>query len=637
MLIGGKMENFELKYYNELSKNFKSKKHVLAEIINLKAIMNLPKGTEHFVSDIHGEFEMFLHILKTASGVIRRKIDEEFGRSLTVDERASLACLIYYPQEKMNQIDKTDDWYRITLYRLTRVASCVSAKYTRSKVRKMLPKNFDYIMDELLNCDSTSINKEKYYSEIIDNIISLNLAGDFFIEICSLIQNLAIDHLHIVGDIFDRGPRADIIMDYLKDVRGLDIEWGNHDILWIGAGLGDPGCILSVLVDCFKYNNLELLEDGYNINLLPVYNLVSKHYLSSPNDSYTTNYNNDELASLLKAVSILRYKVEDNYRRKYKSFNMEDQTVLDKINFENKTWNGYAMNDCDFPTVDHEDTSKLTKCEEEVLEKLIHSFVSSRKLQKHVKFLLDKGSIYLCYNGNLMFHGCIPLDENGEFLPVKFGDKEYKGKAYMDYCDDMVRRAYKSKDPDDAAFIWQLWCGNKSPVFGKDKMTTFERIYINDHKAHKEVKQHYFNMQDCESVCDMIFDEFGLDKKRAHIINGHIPVKHAKGESPIKANGKMIVIDGGMSKPYQKVTGIAGYTLTYHSYGMVIASHQAFLGKDAMVESNKDVLSAKYVVSRYNDRITVKDTDNGKNIQSLVDDLTNLYKLYNDGIIKDSE
>ena len=630
------MENFELKYYKEISKTFRNKKRVLAEIINLKAILNLPKGTEHFVSDIHGEFEMFLHILKTASGVIRRKIDEEFGRSLTGEERASLACLIYYPQEKMDQIEKSDDWYRITLYRLIRVASCVSAKYTRSKVRKMLPENFDYIMDELLNCDSTSINKEHYYSEIIDNIISLDLAGDFFIEICSLIQNLAIDHLHIVGDIFDRGPRADIILDYLRDVRHLDIQWGNHDILWIGAGLGDPGCILSVLVDCLKYSNLDLLEDGYNINLLPLYNLVSKHYLRSPVHCYKTAYNNDEVAALHKAVSILRYKVEDNYRREHKSFNMQDQTVLDKIDFDNKTWSGYNMFECDFPTVDPSDTSKLTPCEEEVVNKLIHSFVTSRKLQKHIKFLLDKGSIYLCYNGNLMFHGCVPLDENGEFLPVEFDGASYKGKEYMDYCDERVRNAYKTRDKADLAFIWQLWCGNKSPLFGKDKMTAFERIYIENHDAHKEVKQHYFNLQDNEEVCDRMFDEFGLNKNRAHIINGHIPVKHAKGESPIKANGKMIVIDGGMSKPYQKVTGIAGYTLTYHSYGMVIASHRSFLGKDEMVKSNEDVLSAKYVVSRYNERITVKGTDNGNAIEKQVYNLSKLYDLYNEGIIEES-
>ncbi len=629
------MEKYEIKYYNELANKFKNKKQVLAEIINLKAILNLPKGTEHFVSDIHGEYEMFLHILKTASGVIRRKIDEEFGRALTIDERASLACLIYYPEEKMKQIDKTDDWYRITLYRLIRVAGCVSAKYTRSKVRKMLPKNFEYIMDELLNCDSTSINKEHYYSEIINNIITLDLAGDFFIDICSLIQNLAIDHLHIVGDIFDRGPRADIIMDYLRDVRSIDIQWGNHDVLWIGAGLGDAGCILSVLVDCLKYNNLELLEDGYNVNLLPIYNLVSKHYLSSPIDKYRTPYNDDETAALLKAVSILRYKIEDCYRRKYKSFNMENQTVLDKIDFEAKTWNGYAMSECDFPTVDRDDTSKLTQMEEDVLAKLIHSFVTSRKLQKHTKFLLDKGSIYLCYNGNLMFHGCVPLDENGEFLQEEFNGKHYKGKVYMDYCDEMVRRAYKTRSPEDLAFIWQLWCGNKSPVFGKDKMANFERIYINDKEVHKEVKQHYFNLQDREDICNKIFTEFGLDGKRGHIINGHIPVKHAKGESPIKANGKMIVIDGGMSKPYQKVTGIAGYTLAYHSYGMSIASHQSFLGKHTMVENNKDVMSVKYVVSKYADRITVKETDNGKDIESHVDDLTKLFNLYNEGVIKE--
>ncbi|MDE6967680.1 MAG: fructose-1,6-bisphosphatase, partial [Clostridia bacterium] len=394
------MNEYELKYYECLSEKFKNKKQVLAEIINLKAIMNLPKGTEHFVSDIHGEYEMFLHILKTASGVIKRKIDEELEKSMTAKERASLACLIYYPEEKLAITEKSDDWFRVMLYRLIRVAKCVSAKYTRSKVRKMLPRNFAYIIDELLNCDSQSINKENYYKEIIENIIRFDLAEDFLKALCSLIQSLAIDHLHIVGDIFDRGPRADIILDYLKGVRSLDIQWGNHDILWIGAGLGDPACILSVLCDCFKYNNLELLEDGYSINLLPVYNLVNKYYKHSDITAFKTKYNSDSLARLLKAVSVMRFKVEDSYKKKYTSFNMQNLTVLDKIDFKNKSWNGYSMKECDFPTIDVNNPDELNQEEGEVLNKLVHSFVTSSKLKSHIKFLLDKGSIYLCYNNN---------------------------------------------------------------------------------------------------------------------------------------------------------------------------------------------------------------------------------------------
>lgn len=631
------MNEYELKYYECLSEKFKNKKQVLAEIINLKAIMNLPKGTEHFVSDIHGEYEMFLHILKTASGVIRRKIDEEFADSISQKEIAELACLIYYPDEKIAIVTKSEDWYRKMLYRLIRVAKCVSAKYTRSKVRKMLPKNFAYIMDELLNCDSSSINKENYYKEIIENILSLGLADDFLKALCSLIQSLAIDHLHIVGDIFDRGPRADIILDYLKGVRSIDIQWGNHDILWIGAGLGDPGCILSVLCDCFKYNNLDLLEDGYSINLLPLYNLADKYYKHSDLTNYKTKYNTDKLARILKAVSIMRFKVEDCYKKSYPSFNMQDLTVLDKIDFDRKMWNGYPMKECDFPTIDREDVCKLNEDELLVIAKLVHSFVTSTKLKSHIKFLLDKGSLYLCYNNNLMFHGCIPLDKNGEFLEEEFDGKLYKGKAYMDYCDKMVRKAYLTQNKDDLAFVWQLWCGNKSPVFGKDKMTAFERIYITDKAVHEEVKQYYFGMQDNPDVCDMIFEEFGLNKDTAHIINGHIPVKQTKGESPIKANGKMIVIDGGMSKPYQKVTGIAGYTLTYHSYGMGLASHEPFLGKDEIVSNDREMLTVKHVVSRFNDRITVGQTDIGKKLKEQIADLTTLAKLYTDRIIKERE
>lgn len=629
------MENYKIKYYNELFKNFKNKNQVLAEIINLRAIMNLPKGTEHFVSDIHGEYEMFIHILRTASGVIKRKISEEFGKTLTSEEMDSLASLIYYPEEKLKLIEKNDNWYRITLYKLIRVAKYVAGKYTRSKVRKMLPQSFAYIMDELLNCDSCGVNKEKYYDEIIDNVINLKLADNFFIELCNLIQSMAIDHLHIVGDIFDRGPRADIILDNLKSTRSIDIQWGNHDVLWIGAGLGDIGCILCVLVDCFKYGNIELLEDGYNINLLPIMDFVNDIYGDVDCSLYKTTYNTDMQAKVYKALSILRFKVEDTYKLKYPDFEMTEQTVLDKIDFAERKWCGYDMLDCNFPTVDPNNRTLLTSEEECLVKKLVHSFTNSAKLSGHINFMLAKGSLYLCYNNNLLFHGCIPLKENGEFLPIKWGNREYVGKEYLDYCESVIHNAVDKKDEYSLAFIWQLWCGCKSPVFGKDKMTTFERLYIADANAHKEVKQHYFNLQDSEEVCNKIFAEFNLDATFAHIVNGHIPVKHTKGESPIKANGKMLVIDGGMSKPYQKVTGIAGYTLTYNSYGMSIASHEPFMGKDVVISNNREMVTTKYVVNKRDERVLVKETDIGRSLAEQIKDCNELVNLIEKGIIKD--
>lgn len=627
--------DYKEKYINQLALKYKNIQEVSAEIINLNAIKNLPKGTEHFVSDIHGEYETFLHILKTASGVIKRKIDEEFGESLSKEKRAFLATLIYYPKEKLQIMqDKTPDKYRTILNHLIRVCKKVSAKYTRSKVRKLLPMQYAYIMDELLNCNWEDDNKHQYYNCIIDSIISMGQCEDFIIELCNLAQSLAVDHLHIVGDIFDRGPRADIILDHLQSCRSVDIQWGNHDVLWIGVGLGEIGCILTALCDCFKYNNFEILEDGYSINLLPLYNLVNKYYSKSDISAYKTAYNSDMSARLLKATMVLRFKIEDNYRTKYPQFNMQKQTVLDKIDFENKTWNGFAMKDVDFPTMDINNPTQLCKEEKEVVVKLIHTFTNSIKLKKHIDFLMKKGSMYLCCNGNLLFHGSIPLDENGEFASVEFDNKQYKGKAYLDYCDYVIRRAYEFKAKEDLAFIWQLWCGNKSPIFGKDKMATFERLYVEDKSTHKETKQYYFEFQDNIIVCNNILKEFGLDTASGHIINGHIPVKHAEGESPIKAKGKMIVIDGGMSKPYQKVTGIAGYTLTYHSYGMAIASHTPFLGKENIVKSDAEVLTEKYVVNRNAVRIKVGDTDMGKRLQEQIDDLVQLLEKYKSGNAK---
>ncbi len=627
--------DYQKKYIKELSKIYVNNKQVTAEIINLTAITNLPKGTEHFISDIHGEYEIFLHILKTASGVIQRKIRDEFKDTLSDEEKYSLATLIYYPKEKLKFVEKTDEWYKINLSRLIRVTKRVGAKYTRSKVRKCLPYHYSYIIDELLNCNYNDNDKQTYYNSIIDNILSLDKGDDFVIELSNLIQSLAVDHLHIVGDIFDRGPRADIILDYLRSYRSLDIQWGNHDVLWIGAGLGDIGCILSVLCDCFKYNNLELLEDGYSINLLPLYTLVNKYYSDCSIDIYKSSYNTEACARLLKATMVLRAKIEDRYKTDYPDFNMQNQTVLDKINFEEKTFDGYEMKECDFPTMDPNDPTKLVSEEQETIEKLINSFRNSIKLQKHLDLLMNKGRIYLCYNGNLLFHGSIPLDDNGEFLSVKFNGESYSGKNYLDYCQSVIRRAYKYKNKNDLAFIWQLWCGNKSPIFGKDKMATFERLYCKEKSTHIENKQHYFEFQGNVIVCNNILKEFGLDVKTGRIINGHIPVKHGEGESPIKAKGKMIVIDGGMSKPYQKVTGIAGYTLTYHSEGMEIAAHSPFLGKEDVVKNNSQVVAVKYLVNHTDERIKVADTDAGIALLEQIEDLKVLQELYKSGELKE--
>lgn len=623
------------KYFRELSKRYKNSKLVSSEIVNLQAILNLPKGTEHFVSDIHGEYEMFLHILKTASGVIRRKIDEEFGPELTEGERASLASLIYYPKEKLEFINEGKEWHKIILYRLVRVCKCVAGKYTRSKIRKAMPSHYAYIMDELLNCDGSSINKDLYYNNIIQTIVGLDYADDFIIEMCTLIQNLAVDHLHIVGDLFDRGPRADIILDYLHTYRSLDIQWGNHDVLWIGAALGNAGCILTILCDCFKYGNLALLSDGYGINLVPLYNLVNIHYKHTEYLNFKSPYNDKTCARLLKATMMMRFKVEDKLKLQYPEFGMGEQTVLDKIDLDKGLWNGYPLRDNDFPTLDTTNVLSLVPEEEIAINSLIHSFLNSERLQKHIDFLMNKGSIYLCYNGNLMFHGCIPLDKNGDFLEESFYGKSYKGKQYLDFCDSVIRRAYKFRNEEDIAFIWQLWCGNKSPIFGKDKMATFERQYVIDKVTHYETKQYYFTFQENEEICRKILTEFGLDADNGHIINGHVPVKENQGEKPIKANGKMLVIDGGMSKPYQKVTGIAGYTLTYHSYGLSMASHAPFLGVKSVVESDKEVLTEKYVVARKQKRIRVADTDLGKSIKNSIADLYKLLELYRNGILKE--
>ncbi len=618
----------EIKYLKLLSEKFPNKQAAVSEIVNLQAVLNLPKGTEHFVSDIHGEYEHFIHILNTASGVIKTKIEQLYKDILTKKEQIELANLIYYPEKKLAMANTTDEWYKINLLRLIRVCEFVSAKYTRSKVRRELPKNFDYIIDELLNCDSTDVNKEHYYNTIVSTIIELGEAEAFLIAIAGVIRKLAVDHLHIVGDIFDRGPRPDIIIDYLMSYHSLDIQWGNHDVLWMGAGLGNPACVTIAVSNCLKYGNTEVLENGYGISLRGLEHFAVRAY-------------HDEKLSvtekMFKAISVIRVKIEDELMKEHPEYFMSDMTHLDKIDFDAETWAGYRMKDCDLPTVDRNNPTKLTEEEKEVIGNLTRSFSESEKLSRHIKFLFSKGSLYLCYNSNLLFHGSIPLQKNGDFKKVNMAGQLYSGKSYFDYCDRTLRKAYDTKNKKLLDFFWYMWCGIDSPFYGKDRMTFFERLFVEDKSAAFEKKQYYFELQDREDVVRRIFDEFSLDYENSHIINGHIPVKYKEGENPVKADGKLIVIDGGMAKAYRKETGIAGYTLISNSHGMVITAHQPFKNVEDILTNNCEMISSKYVVENLDKRTTVKETDKGEKLMGYIEDLKLLLDAYRLNIIPERQ
>lgn len=612
----------EIKYYKILSEKFPTRKDAIAEIINLKAILSLPKGTEHFISDIHGEYEHFRHIIETASGVIRAKIDDIFGDKLSEVEKTSLANLIYYPHKILKIIPKTDNWYEQSLLRLIEVCKISCGKYTRSKVRKALPDKYAYIIDELLNCDSKNINKKQYYNMIIESIISLDCADNFIEEIAGVIRRMSIDHLHIVGDIFDRGPRPDIAMDTIMSSRSVDIQWGNHDVVWMGAMMGSEVCVATVVANSLKYSNTLFLEQGYGVSL--------RHLEEYALDNYQGKNN---LEKMYKAISVIRFKLEDTVMKNNPDFGMDSRTKLDKIDFDNQTWCGHKINCEEFDMLDRVEPSKLSDAEAEIIKGLKNSFLYSEKMQRHLKFLFAKGSIYLCYNGNLLYHGCIPVDEKGELYEVEIGGRILKGRGLMEYCEKRLRRAYNKKT--DVDFAWCLWCSPDSPLFGKKKMATFERMYITDKETHIEEKQPYFTLQHREDVCDRIFDEFGLDKRKGHIINGHMPVKLKNGESPIKANGKLLIIDGGMSKAYRKETGIAGYTLTYNSYGMTLTSHSPFESIDYIIENNLEMMSQKHIVEKSLRRTLVRDTDIGKKLLGDIEDLKKLVFLYNSGVISE--
>ena len=646
------MKNLEDRYLERLSQLYPTIAKASTEIINLQAILNLPKGTEHFLTDIHGEYEAFAHVLKNGSGSVKRKVDEVFGNTLSSRDKRALATLIYYPREKMDQIKKVEpnmkDWYKITLYRLIEVCKSTASKYTRSKVRKALPDDFAYVIEELITVRSELNDKESYYNAIVDTIIDIGRAEKFIIALSELIQRLIIDHLHIVGDIFDRGPGPHIIMDKLMEYHAVDIQWGNHDVLWMGAAAGQRGCISNVIRICARYGNLDILEDGYGINLLPLATFAMNTYENDPCECFQLKANLNRSVKELemdvkmhKAIAIIQFKVEGQIVKNNPDYHLEDRNLLHHIDYEKGTIeiNGKAheLLDTNFPTIDPKNPYVLTKEEEDVMERLEQAFLNCEKLQRHMAFLLNKGGLYKVYNNNLLYHGCVPLDEDGSLKSVTLYGKTYKGKSWYEVLESYVRKGFYAVDETEKErgkdIMWYIWLNENSPLFGKNKMATFERLFIADKETHEEVKNPYYRYLENEEVVDSILKEFGLEGDEIHIINGHVPVKAKKGESPIKCNGKVLVIDGGFSKAYQSQTGIAGYTLIYNSYGLLLIAHEPFESAEAAVQKESDIHSERTVVERVVKRKLVADTDNGKHIKEQIEDLKILLEAYRSGKI----
>lgn len=651
------MKDLQLQYLKSLAKQYPTIAAASTEIINLQSILNLPKGTEHFLTDIHGECEQFNHVLKNGSGAVRGKIDEEFGNTLSQRDKKSLATLIYYPQEKLEIVmaeeDNLEDWYKITLHRLVQITKRVSSKYTRSKVRKALPKDFAYIIEELITEKAELEDKEAYYNEIIHTIIKIGRAPEFIIALGNLIQRLVVDHLHIVGDIYDRGAGPHIIMDTLSQYHSVDIQWGNHDIVWMGAASGHLACIANIIRMSARYGNLDTLEEGYGINLIPLATFALDTYADTDCGQfaikYNTDYNTKDLSldmKMHKAIAMIQFKLEGQLIMRRPEFGMQDRLLLDKIDYEKKTiqidGKTYDMKDTDFPTVNPENPYELTPEEEQVMDRLKHAFTRCEKLQRHVRFLFSKGGLYKVHNSNLLYHGCVPMDEEGNFSKVTVFGKKYSGKALYDILDNYARKGYystqdiheKSKGQD---IIWYIWSGPNSPVFGKDKMTTFERYFIADKETHVEIKNSYYRLMDNEEVINRILEEFGLDTNLSHIINGHVPVELKKGETPIKCNGKLLIIDGGFSKAYQGKTGIAGYTLIANSHGMRLVAHEPFESMEAAIQKESDIFSDSIMIETALVRKRVADTDIGKELKASIGDLEELLKAYQTGTIVEKE
>ena len=650
----------ELNYLQLLSRSFRNSAEASTEIINLEAILNLPKSTEHFLADIHGEHEAFQHVLKNASGDIKRKVREVLSDELSDKDMRTLCTLIYYPAEKLALIKAEQgeedmlDWYALTLRRLISVCQNMSSKYTRSKVRKALPKEFSYIIQELLHESTGMTNKNKYVKAIIEAIINTGQADNFIVAICNLIQRLAIDRLHIVGDLFDRGTGSHLVMDTLCQHPNFDVQFGNHDVMWIGAAAGNRACMANVLRLCMRYGNLSVLEDGYGINLLHLAIFAMDVYKDDPCEEFGPKLEDNVtcsdktrrlIAQMHKAVSVLQFKLEAQIIRRHPEYEMDDRLLLDKIDYEKGicTIGGkhYSMRECYFPTIDPADPYKLSVEESEVIERIAHSFTTSEKLQRHIRCLLDNGSMYLVYNGNLLFHASVPMNPDGTLKEVYLYDGYYKGRALLDKVDTIIRAAYANNDPKLHLFavdyLWYLWCGKNAPTFDKDRMATFERYFLKDKAVMKETKGSYYTLRNEDATVDLLLEEFGVEGDHRHIINGHIPVKTLKGENPMKAGGRLIVIDGGFSKPYQSTTGIAGYTLVYHSRGMSLVEHQPFTSTEEAIRGGSDIKSTRHLVEKLTERIHVRDTDKGRDIRRRIESLRKLLFAYQNGLIREMQ
>lgn len=648
------MNAMEVKLLQRLAEIYPTIGDASTEIINLQSILNLPKGTEHFITDIHGEYEAFSHVLRNGSGSVKKKIDDVFGHTLSFADKKSLATLIYYPRQKISRVKKEEenirDWYKITLYRLIEVCKCVASKYTRSKVRKALPEEFAYVIEELITEKAEVTDKGAYYEAIINTIIEIGCAEKFIESLCSLIKRLVVDRLHILGDIYDRGPAPQSIMDRLMNYHSLDIQWGNHDIVWMGAAAGQPACIATVIRNCARYGNLDILEDGYGINILPLATLAIDTYKGDPCESFSihgkkaNSYSENRVnVKMHKAITIIQFKLEGQLIMSRPEFHMENRLLLDKVDYERGviTLDGkeYELNDTNFPTIDPTDPYALTEEEEEVMERLTSAFLNCSRLQAHMQFLLKRGNLYKVYNGNLMYHGCVPMNRDGSFKKINVYGQEYSGRVLYDVLESYVRKAFFALDRDEKKkgqdIMWFIWSSPDSPLFGKEKMATYERYFIKDAETHVEKKNPYYDLINDEKTLDRILQEFGLYKESSHIINGHMPVRLTKGESPVRCGGKLLIIDGGFCKAYQKQTGIAGYTLIYNSYGMTLVAHDPFSSTEEAIEKELDIHSDRIMVQKTERRLLVGDTDSGMEMKERIRELEELLKAYRNGTIKE--
>jgi len=651
----------DLRYLTLLAQSFPTVAEASTEIINLQAILNLPKGTEHFLADLHGEYEAFQHVLKNASGNIKRKVNDIFGTTLREAEKRELCTLIYYPEQKLELVKESEtdinDWYHITIHQLVSVCRDVSSKYTRSKVRKSLPTDFKYIIQELLHERVDDSNKAAYVNGIIETIISTGRADDFIVAICNVIQRLAIDQLHILGDIYDRGPGAHVIMDTMERYHSWDIQWGNHDMLWMGAAAGNVACICNVIRLSLRYANLTTLEDGYGINLVPLATFAMETYGDTACKEFVPKSSGESMkldekamrltALMHKAIAVIQFKVEAQLFEKYPHWQMADRALLRHIDYTKGviTLDGkeYQLTSNEFPTIDPNNPLELTPEEKMLAKRLRHSFKVSEKLQRHVRLLLQHGCMYAIYNNNLLFHASVPLNDDATLKEVEvFPGQTLSGRKLMHNIGMLVRTAYqKDAEPEEREYaidyFLYLWCGPDSPLFDKSKMATFERYFIAEKETHKERKGNYFMLRDNEAVVDSILDAFDVKGENRHIINGHVPVHVANGENPIKANGKLMVIDGGFSEAYHKETGIAGYTLVYHSRGFQLVQHEPFASAMDAIRTGRDIKSTTQIIEMSSHRMLVADTDKGVELNKQVADLEELLYAYRHGIIKEAE